>query len=219
MVENGCHEAKFATDEEKPTTDEEKLTTGVQSTPLTFRGYGHHRSIRFKSSTITRPPTTASFSTRAATPRHVTYFGGARDGEKEMLRKKYHVVRKKNHVVRKLFYVASIFGGAAGRKNMPPWELSSTASRQCVTEHPHFLGNAQTSHRTPIILTKRTPWSSTGWRSTRAEDRGCTPPLPFLFAIFLSPTPYMPSPRLHRKGHRRGEWKGVDGCGISAPRP
>ena len=62
-----------------------------------------------------------------------------------MLRKKYHVVRKKNHVVRKLFYVASIFGGAAGRKNMPPWELSSTASRQCVTEHPHFLGDAQTS--------------------------------------------------------------------------
>ena len=44
-----------------------------------------------------------------------------------MLRKKYHVVRKKNHVVRKLFYVASIFGGAAGRKNRPPWELSSTA--------------------------------------------------------------------------------------------
>ena len=42
---------------------------------------------------------------------------------------------------------------------MPPWELSSTpwklsptagtlsstASRQCVTEHPHFLGDAQTS--------------------------------------------------------------------------
>ena len=76
-----------------------------------------------------------------------------------MLRKKYHVVRKKNHVVRKLFYVASIFGGAAGRKHRPPWKLSSTpwtlsstagtlsptASRQCVTEHPHFLGNAQTS--------------------------------------------------------------------------
>ena len=159
MVENGCHEAKFA-------TDEEKLTTGVPSTPLIFRGYGHHRNIRFKSSTITRPPTTASFSSRAATPRHVIYFGGARDGEKEMLRKKYHVVRKKNHVVRKLFYVASIFcgaagckNGAAGRKNRPPWELSSTAwevsstawevsptaSLQCVTEHPHFLGDAQTS--------------------------------------------------------------------------
>ncbi len=152
MVENGCHE-------EKLTTGEEKLTTGVQSTPLIFRGYGHHRSIRFKSSTITRPPTTASFSSRAATPRHVTYFGGARDGEKEMLRKKYHVVRKKNHVVRKLFYVASIFGGAAGRKNRPPWELSSTAwevsstagtlsptaSLQCVTEHPHFWEDAQTS--------------------------------------------------------------------------
>ena len=166
MVENGCHEAKFATDEAKPTTDEEKLTTGVPSTPLIFRSYGHHRSIRFKSSTITRPPPTASFSSRAATPRHVTYFGGARDGEKEMLRKKYHVVRKKNHVVRKLFYVASIFGGAAGRKNRPPWTLSSTpwelsttpwdvsstagplsptASLQCVTEHPHFWGDAQTS--------------------------------------------------------------------------
>ena len=152
MVGNGCHEAKFA-------TDEEKLTTGVPSTPLIFRSYGHHRSIRFKLSTITRPPTTASFSSRAATPRHVTYFGGARDGEKEMLRKKYHVVRKKNHVVRKIFYVASIFGEAAGRKNRPPWELSSmpwtlsstagtlssTASLQCVTEHPHFLGDAQTS--------------------------------------------------------------------------
>ena len=76
-----------------------------------------------------------------------------------MLRKKYHVVRKKNHVVRKLFYVASIFGGAAGRKNRPPWKLSSTpwelsctagtlsptASLQCVTEHPHFWGDAQTS--------------------------------------------------------------------------
>ena len=144
MVENRCHE--------------EKLTTGVPSTPLIFRSYRHHRSIRFKSSTITRPPTTASFSSRAATPRHVTYFGGARDREKEMLRKKYHVVRKKNHVVRKLFYVASIFGGAAGckngaagRKNRPPWELSSTAwevsptaSLQCVTEHPHFGGDAQT---------------------------------------------------------------------------
>ena len=51
--------------------------------------------------------------------------GGAGDGIKEMLRKKYHVVRKKNHVVRKLFYVASIFGGAAGRKNMPPWKKLS----------------------------------------------------------------------------------------------
>ena len=145
MVENGCHEAKLA--------------TGVPSTPLIFRGYRHHRSIRFKSSTITRPPPTASFSSRAATPRHVTYFGGARDREKEMLRKKYHVVRKKNHVVRKLFYVASIFGGAAGRKNRPPWKLSSTpwtlsstagtlsptASLQYVTEHPHFWGDAQTS--------------------------------------------------------------------------
>ena len=138
MVENGCHEAKFATD--------------VPSTPLIFHSYRHHRSIRFKLSTITRPPTTASFSSRAATPRHVIYFGGARDREKEMLRKKYHVVRK-------IFYVASIFGEAAGRKNRaagrknrPPWKLSSTAwevsptaSLQCVTEHPHFWENAQTS--------------------------------------------------------------------------
>ena len=151
MVEKGCHEAKFA--------------TGVQSTPLIFRGYGHHRSIRFKLSTITRPPTTASFSSRAATPRHVIYFGGARDGEKEMLRKKYHVVRKKNHVVRKLFYVASIFDGAADRKNRLPWKLSSTAgdvsstagtlsptaSLQCVTEHPHFWGTLKQVYQTPII--------------------------------------------------------------------
>ena len=61
---------------------------------------------------------------------------GAGDGKKEMLRKKFYVVRKKNHVVRKLFYVASIFCGAArrkkwvtGRKNLQPWELSSTAGK------------------------------------------------------------------------------------------
>ena len=53
-----------------------------------------------------------------------------------MLRKKTHVVRKKTHVVRKLFYVASIFGGAAGRKNMPPWELSSTAGDFLPTALP-----------------------------------------------------------------------------------
>ena len=47
-------------------------------------------------------------------------FGGVGDGKKEMLRKKTHVVRKKTHVVRKFFYVASIFGGAARRKNRPP---------------------------------------------------------------------------------------------------
>ena len=35
-------------------------------------------------------------------------FCGAGGREKEMLRKKYHVVRKKYHVVRKFFYVASI---------------------------------------------------------------------------------------------------------------
>ena len=158
MVENGCHEAKFATDEEKPTTDEEKLTTGVPSTPLILSGLWTPQEHQIQVIHYYPPPTTASFSSRAATPRHVTYFGGARDGEKEMLRKKYHVVRKKNHVVRKLFYVASIFGGAAGckngaagRKNRPPWELSSTAwevsptaSLQCVTEHPHFGGDAQT---------------------------------------------------------------------------
>ena len=45
-------------------------------------------------------------------------FGGVGDGNKEMLRKKTHVVRKKAHVVRKFFYVASIFGGAPGRKNI-----------------------------------------------------------------------------------------------------
>ena len=54
-------------------------------------------------------------------------FGGSGDRKKEMLRKKYHVVRKKNHVVRKIFYVASIFGGAAGRKNRPPWKKLPTA--------------------------------------------------------------------------------------------
>ena len=88
--------------------------------------------------------------------------GGAADEKKEMLRKKYHVVRKKNHVVRKLFYVASIFGGAAGRRNRPPWELSSTlwtlsstAGKKVSTaarcdafhafaEHPYFGGDAPT---------------------------------------------------------------------------
>ena len=51
-----------------------------------------------------------------------------------MLRKKYHVVRKKNHVVRKIFYVASIFDGAAGResgaradKKKMPWKKLTTA--------------------------------------------------------------------------------------------
>ena len=60
-----------------------------------------------------------------------------------MLRKKFYVVRKKNHVVRKIFYVASIFCGAAGRKNRPPWEkvtqpweLSSTASRLTFPDKP-----------------------------------------------------------------------------------
>ena len=67
-----------------------------------------------------------------------------------MLRKKTHVVRKKTHVVRKFFYVASIFGGAARRRNRPPWELSSTASRrrqrlQCVYRAPVFSRGAHTS--------------------------------------------------------------------------
>ena len=35
---------------------------------------------------------------------------------------------KKNHVVRKLFYVASIFSGAAGRKNRPPWKKFEAVS-------------------------------------------------------------------------------------------
>ena len=84
-------------------------------------------------------------------------FCGVGDGKKEMLRKKTHVVRKKTHVVRKFFYVASIFGGAAGRKNRSPWELSSTAgdfsstaSRrrqrlQCVYRAPVFSMGAHTS--------------------------------------------------------------------------
>ena len=61
-------------------------------------------------------------------PRHIS--GGAGDGIKEMLRKKFYVVRKKNHVVRKIFYVASISVGAAGRKNRPRWRKTS---RRCVT--------------------------------------------------------------------------------------
>ena len=64
----------------------------------------------------------------------VSIFGGAGDGIKEMLRKKFYVERKKNHVVRKLFYVASIFCGAAGResgaragKKRIPWKKVTTA--------------------------------------------------------------------------------------------
>ena len=66
---------------------------------------------------------------------------GAGNGINGMLRKKYHVVRKKYHVVRKLFYVASILGGAARLRNMPPWELSSTAG--------HFSSTASLSMRLP----------------------------------------------------------------------
>ncbi|MEE0903049.1 MAG: hypothetical protein U0L68_01080, partial [Prevotellamassilia sp.] len=39
----------------------------------------------------------------------------------------------KYHVVRKIFYVASIFGGAASRKNGKPGEVSSTAGEVSPT--------------------------------------------------------------------------------------
>ena len=89
-----------------------------------------------------------------------------RDGKKEMLRKKTHVVRKKTHVVRKFFYVASIFGGVARRRNRPPWELSSTEGDflprhpvggnafNALTEHPSFIGAPIQVYRTPIFLYK-----------------------------------------------------------------
>ena len=60
-------------------------------------------------------------------------FCGAGGREKEMLRKKYHVVRK-------IFYVASIFGGAASRKNRPAGELSSTAGDFSPTALLGFSG-------------------------------------------------------------------------------
>ncbi|MCI6725630.1 MAG: hypothetical protein MR446_04200, partial [Bacteroidales bacterium] len=67
-------------------------------------------------------------------------FGGEGDGKKEMLRKKFYVVRKKNHVVRKLFYVASIFCGAAGRESgvravekRMPWKKVTTAGSRSST--------------------------------------------------------------------------------------
>ena len=59
---------------------------------------------------------------------------GAVDGKKEMRRKKYHVVRKKTHVVRKLFYVASIFGGAA----------ACCDAFNAFSEHLCFWGDAPT---------------------------------------------------------------------------
>ena len=108
-------------------------------------------------------------------------YGGAGDGKKEMLRKKTHVVRKKTHVVRKLFYVASIFGGAAGRKNRPPWELSSTASRwrqrlQCVYRAPVFLGALIQVYQT-IIKKGRTAVRRGGERVCRAVVLpACEPP-------------------------------------------
>ena len=108
-------------------------------------------------------------------------FGGVRDGKKEMLRKKTHVVRKKTHVVRKFFYVASIFGGAAGRKNRSPWELSSTASRrrqrlQCVYRAPVFLGALIQVYQT-IIKKGRTAVRRGGERVCRAVVLpACEPP-------------------------------------------
>ena len=48
---------------------------------------------------------------------HSIYFRRGGGWEKEMLRKKTHVVRKKTHVVRNFFYVASIFYGAPPRQN------------------------------------------------------------------------------------------------------
>ena len=108
-------------------------------------------------------------------------FGGVGDGKKEMLRKKTHVVRKKTHVVRKLFYVASIFGGAAGRKNRSPWELSSTASRrrqrlQCVYRAPVFLGALIQVYQT-IIKKGRTAVRRGGERVCRAVVLpACEPP-------------------------------------------
>ena len=103
------------------------------------------------------------------------------DGKKEMLRKKTHVVRKKTHVVRKFFYVASIFGGVARRRNRPLWELSATASRrrqrlQCVYRAPVFSGGAHTSlpdTNMSIIFTSVIP---------------CSPPLQVRFVHFTQST-------------------------------
>ena len=108
-------------------------------------------------------------------------FGGVGDGKKELLRKKTHVVRKKTHVVRKFFYVASIFGGAAGRRNRPPWELSSTASRrrqrlQCVYRAPVFMGALIQVYQT-IIKKGRTAVRRGGERVCRAVVLpACEPP-------------------------------------------
>ena len=70
-----------------------------------------------------------------------------------------HMVQVCVWLIEEYTYVASIFGGVARRRNRQPWELSSTpwtlsstagtlsstTSLQCVTEHPHFFGDAQTS--------------------------------------------------------------------------
>ena len=137
-------------------------------------------------------------------------FGGVGDGKKEMLRKKYHVVRKKNHVVRKLFYVASIFGRAACRRNRSPWELSSTAgdfsstasSRrqrlQCVYRAPVFSGGAHTSlpdTNMSIFFTSVIP---------------CSPPLQVRFVHFtqstLSGRLLFVKPKSSDRAEERVEW-------------
>ena len=82
-----------------------------------------------------------------------------------MLRKKCHVVRKKNHVVRKLFYVASIFGGAASRENRPLWEVSPTAARR----HPLLTPSKE---KTQPVVADRLRMSG------KDRIRTCEPVLP-----------------------------------------
>ena len=127
--------------------------------------YEHHRSIRLKSSTITRHPFPSIHFPRGGNLSSQHLFSAGRgDGKRRCYVKNITSYVKKNHVVRKNFYVASIFGGAAGRKNRPPWkklptawELSSTAGTLSPTASlsvrdrtPAFLGgrsNKFTGHR------------------------------------------------------------------------
>ena len=92
-------------------------------------------------------------------PRHPS--GGAGDGIKEMLRKKFYVVRKKNHVVRKIFYVASISIGAASRKNRPRWSKTSRRRGHFFPPPTHFLPRHPCVDRIPIFFYKngRSGWS------------------------------------------------------------
>ena len=87
--------------------------------------------------------------------------GGAGDGIKEMLRKKFYVVRKKNHVVRKIFYVASISVGAAGRKNRPRWRKTSRRCGHFCPPPTNFLPWHSCVYRIPIFFYKngRSGWS------------------------------------------------------------